>query len=130
MKELQHTEPGIERSGAAAALATTRDLSASERLLVEAMRELGFGRFEFVQIRNGQPIVDPLPTAVRDVKFGAKAPSNTDPPGDFDLKRQVVELFEYTRSVNAGEIRTLEVRHGLPFSMEIETGGTLGGRHA
>lgn len=130
MKELQHTDPGVERSGDPAALVTTRDLLASERLLVEAMRELGFGRFEYVQIRNGQPVVDPPPAAVRDVKFGARSPLNIDPPGDFDLKRQVVELFEYTRSVDAGEIRTLEVRHGLPFSMEIETGGALGGRYA
>jgi hypothetical protein len=32
------------------------------------------------------------------------------------------------RSVDAGEIRTLEVKHGLPFSMEIEMVGER--RHA
>jgi len=44
------------------------------------------------------------------------------------LKPQVTELFEYIRAVDAGEIRTLEVKHGLPFSMEIEMAG--GRRHA
>jgi hypothetical protein len=32
-------------------------------------------------------------------------------------------LFEYVRAVDAGEIRTLEVKSGLPFSMEIEMAG-------
>jgi hypothetical protein len=32
----------------------------------------------------------------------------------------MADLFEYIRGVDDGEIRRLEVRHGLPFSMEIE----------
>ena len=53
---------------------------------------------------------------------------------EFDLKGEVADLFEYTRDVEDGEIRCLAVRHGLPFSMEIELpGGRLrarsGGRH-
>ena len=31
--------------------------------------------------------------------------------------------ISYVREVDAGEIRELEVRHGLPFSMEIELAG-------
>jgi hypothetical protein len=58
---------------------------------------------------------------VRSVKFAAEesAVPRTS-PDDFKLKRQVVELFEYVRAVDAGEIRCLEVRHGLPFAMEVE----------
>jgi len=33
---------------------------------------------------------------------------------------QVAELYQYVRSVDSGEIRTLEVKSGLPFSMEID----------
>jgi hypothetical protein len=39
----------------------------------------------------------------------------------------VIELFEYVREVDAGEIRTLEIRHGLPFSMEVENQPRAGG---
>jgi hypothetical protein len=46
--------------------------------------------------------------------------ANTPPLGDFELKTQMAEFFEYVRAVDAGEIRCLELRHGLPFSMEIE----------
>jgi hypothetical protein len=35
------------------------------------------------------------------------------------LKQQTAQLFEFVRSVDAGEIRVLEVRGGLPFAMEI-----------
>jgi hypothetical protein len=32
--------------------------------------------------------------------------------------------LKYVRDTDAGEIRILEVRHGLPFSMEIELAGS------
>jgi hypothetical protein len=107
---------------------TTRELLASERRLLTVMRALGFGRLEYLQIHRGEPILDPGPTIVRDIKFGAQdgaRPRTTSE--DFELKQQVAEFFEYTRSVDVGEIRTLEVRHGLPFAMEVELPG---GRHA
>jgi hypothetical protein len=98
------------------------DLLPGERRFLAAMREVGFGQFEFVQIREGQIVLDPWPTAVRDVKFGADASASEERVTHLEcqLKRHVAELFEYTRAVNVGEIRTLEIRHGLPFSMEIE----------
>ena len=38
-------------------------------------------------------------------------------------ERQIAEFFAYVREVDAGEIRTLEIRHGLPFAMEVELAG-------
>ncbi len=99
---------------------STRDLSPSEQRFVEAMTELGYGRFESLRIDRGELILDPWPCTVRNVKFGTASQAETrERPAEFDLKRQVAEFFEYVRSVEAGEIRTLEVQHGLPFSMEI-----------
>ena len=40
-----------------------------------------------------------------------------------ELRQQIAEFFAYVREVDAGEIRTLEIRHGLPFSMEVELAG-------
>ena len=96
------------------------DLSPSERRFLAAMREVGFGRFEYLQIRNGEIILDPSPVAVRDVKFGAELTSSRHSNSEHRLKRQATEFFGYAREIVAGEIRTLEIRHGLPFSMEIE----------
>jgi hypothetical protein len=103
---------------------STRDLLPSERLIVSAMSRLGFGRFEYLRIERGELVIDPWPTVVRDVKFGSQDPGATRVLSpDFELKPQVAELFEYVRDVDAGEIRTLEVKSGLPFSMEIEIAG-------
>jgi hypothetical protein len=108
---------------------STRDLRLSEHTFAAAMSDLGFGRFEYLRIERGELVLNPWPTAVRDVKFGSHDPGAAKiPPEEFALKPQVAELFEYIRSVDAGEIRTLEVKHGLPFSMEIEMAG--GRRHA
>ena len=101
--------------------AATGDLRSRERSFLAAITRLGFGRFEFVRIERGEIVLDPWPTAVCDVKFGSADPGATRTvPAEFDLKPQVAELFEYVRSVEAGEIRTLEVKSGLPFSMEID----------
>lgn len=106
--------------------ASTRDLRPSERELVNAMTRLGFGRFEYLRIERGEIVLDPWPTVVRDVKFGSADPGAAKlHRADFELKAQVAQLFEYVRAVDDGEIRTLEIKHGLPFSMEVEL---LGGR--
>ncbi len=107
---------------------STRQLLATERLFVGAMQRLGFGRFESLQIRGGELVLDPWPTTIQAVKFGTNESDTRELPADFGLKRQVVELFEYVRSVGSGEIRCLAVRHGLPFSMEVaHRPGTDGG---
>ena len=103
---------------------STRDLRTTERTFVAEMSSLGFGRFEYLRIEHGDLVLDPGPTVVRDVKFCACDPGTPKmPPADFELKPQVAELFEYIRDVDAGEIRCLEVKSGLPFSMEIEMAG-------
>jgi hypothetical protein len=100
---------------------STRELRPSERAFVAAMSRLGFGRFEYLRIDGGELVLHPWPRVVRDVKFGSVDPGTGNQlPAEFELKAQVAELFGYIRSVYAGEIRTLEVKHGLPFSMEIE----------
>jgi hypothetical protein len=104
--------------------ATTQDLFPSERSLLEIIRTLGFGQIEFLRISAGEPVMDPWPTVVRDLKLGTEryaAVSTT--ATEFDLKREAADLFEYTRDVDHGEIRCLVVRHGLPFSMEVELSG-------
>ena len=98
----------------------TQDLSSSERHFVDAMNSLGFGRFESLRIECGELILSPWPTTVRTVKFGLDPATLRSAPNEFTLKAQAAEFFEYVRGVDTGEIRCLEVRHGLPFGMEIE----------
>jgi hypothetical protein len=102
---------------------TTQDLLPSEAMFTAAMQQLGFGRFEYLQIRQGELVFNPGPVTVRDVKFGSPVTTGRPAAATSELRPQVAEFFAYVREVDAGEIRELDVRHGLPFSMEIELPG-------
>jgi hypothetical protein len=56
---------------------------------------------------------------IRMVKFGAPYVPIELPP-EFQLKEQLADLFEFVRGIASGEIHVLEVRGGLPFSMQVE----------
>ena len=99
---------------------TTRDLRPSERIFLDAMGLLGFGRFESIPIKRGEFVLDPWPRTIRHVRFGASDPGfHKELCVEFKLRRQAADLFEFVRAVDFGEIRTLEIKSGLPFSMEI-----------
>jgi hypothetical protein len=102
---------------------TLQDLLPTEAAFLAAMQRLGFGRFEYLQIRSGELVLDPWPVMVRDVKFAAGQHTGKPAESNSHLRPQVAEFFAYVRDVDSGEIRELEVRHGLPFSMEIELPG-------
>lgn len=98
---------------------TTCDLLPSERAFLEAMRRLGYGRYESLKIHNGE-LLAPWPSAIRDMKFGAQNPGcEKELSSEFRLIQQLVQLFGYIRSVDAGEIRVLVIKNGLPFAMQI-----------
>jgi hypothetical protein len=124
-------EPVSEPAKKRTRLVRRAELSESERRLLQAIQHLEHGRFEFVKIEHSQLVLDPWPTTVRYVKFCAKTSPPEATAEDFLLKQQVVELFEYVRSVDIGEIRILEVKNSLPFSMEIDLRrNSAGGRDA
>ena len=100
-----------------------QDLLPSEATFTAAMQQLGFGRFEYLQIRQGELVFNPGPVTVRDVKFGTPVMTGKPSAASSELRPQIAEFFAYVREVDSGEIREVEVRHGLPFSMEVELAG-------
>jgi hypothetical protein len=101
---------------------TKSELRPTERRFLEAMQQVGHGRFECLRIVRGELVLDPWPATIRSVKFGNVNANRPSTPSDFELKISLVELFEHVRAIEAGVIRVLEVRGGLPFCMEIEEG--------
>ena len=64
-------------------------LSASQTRLVEEMQRLNFGCIERLLIHGGEPIFDPPPRLIRDVKLGAdNGPRPEMAKEDFALKSQ------------------------------------------
>jgi len=95
---------------------TKKDLSESKKRLVEMMQFLNFGRFEGLIISDGEPVIDPPPRIVREMKFCAENGARTEvSKKDYVLKSQVREFIAQMETIGTGTIITLEVKHGLPF---------------
>jgi hypothetical protein len=95
-------------------------LSEGRRRLLELMQALNFGRIEGLPVRGGEPVLEPPPRAVREIKLGGEnGPRPEAGRPDFPLKRQVGELFAHLAAVGDGTVEVLEVRHGLPVRLLV-----------
>lgn len=102
-------------------VATKGDLTPARKRLVELMQRVGFGRIEGLVVRGGDPVLDPPPRVVREIKFCAEnGPRPEAGKKDFALKQQVRDLFAEMEVMGNGVIRSIEIKHGLPFRMSIE----------
>ena len=91
-----------------------------QRLLV-LMQEMHFGRIERLVVRCGDPVFDPPPRLVREIRLGGTDGSRPEIRSqDFTLKSQVVDLFAQLRRLGNGTVESLEIQHGLPFRMKLE----------
>ena len=94
-------------------------LSAPRRRLVEAMQHINFGKIE-IQLRDAEPLFEPPPRIIQEVKIGSQNEPQQPPTGsDFLLKSQVVELLRHLERIGTGKI-AIEVRYGLPARIIFE----------
>jgi hypothetical protein len=97
---------------------TKAALSEPRRRLVELMQSINFGRIEDLIVVGGDPVLDPLPRMVQEIKFGGdNGPRPELDANNFLLKAQVIELFQHLDQLGDGTIEAIEVKHGLPFRM-------------
>ena len=96
-------------------------LTPGRRRLLELMQEINFGRINELIIRDGEPVFDPPPHVVRKIKMRGKSGARSEAClADFTLKKEVTSLFEKLDGLGNGTVKSIEIKHGLPFSMEIE----------
>jgi hypothetical protein len=98
---------------------TFEKLSPQRQKLVELCQRIAFGHIENLIIDDGQPRCDLNPRIVSEVKFLSPR-TNFTLPGNFSLRLQVSELMEWLDLIGTGTVRRLEIKHGLPFSVEFE----------
>jgi len=95
---------------------------------VDLMRRIQFGRIEGLVVRDGEPVLNPQPRVVRELKFPLDEHENKVVTGqDFELKRQVLDLFKLFDRVREGTLLWLEIKAGLPFRLALEDGPPLQG---
>lgn len=93
-------------------------LSAPRRNLLETIQQTYFGTIGSLPIENGEPMCA-LATIRQEIKLGLeRTPRNKPWPADFELRAQVLDLFEhFDRLRNA--LVTIEIRHGLPHRLTV-----------
>jgi len=96
-------------------------LTPAQQRLLEIMQRTNHGRIEGMSVRNGQPVFDPAPRVIRKIKIaGDNGPRPETAATDFALRKEVVEFFEHLDALGTGVVRCIEIKNGVPFSMDIE----------
>jgi len=96
-------------------------LTPSQQQLLAEMQRINFGRIFELTVRRGQPVMDPPPRVVREIKFGAdNGPRPEVAKADFTLKAQVRDLLAQLEALGDGVIPCIEIQRGLPFRMTVE----------
>jgi hypothetical protein len=99
---------------------TARSVSPARRRLLEILQSLNFGRVEQLEVRSCEPVLDPLPSQIREHKFaGENGPRPEAKLMDFVLKEQQLDLLRLLDDIRNGTILVLTCKHGLPFSAEV-----------
>ena len=99
---------------------TKATLTPVRKRLVELMQEVNHGRVERLEVRDGEPVLDPPPTILRTCLFGREnGPNAALCKDNFVLKKNVVEMFEIFDRYQSFMIDELVFADGLPVRMTI-----------
>ena len=100
---------------------TKSSLSAGRGALLDVMQRYPFCRIENLEIRGGEPSFDSPPRVIQQIKMGAdNGPAPQLGNLDGELKRCILELFDYLERIDHGTVELIEVRFGLPVQLMIE----------
>lgn len=96
-------------------------LSEPNQWLIRQCQQLNFGRVTFHVLRGEADLARPWRTR-RTVKLasGENGPRTETELADFELCHEQAALLDALRYIRDGACVTVEVRHGLPFLVEIE----------
>ena len=99
---------------------TKASLSPARRRLVELMQKINYGRIEWLEVQDAEPVFDPRPKVVRQVVFGKNnRPNACRAHTSFALKKQVEELFEFFERAQWFVVQELVINDGLPVRMTV-----------
>ena len=83
------------------------------------MQKHQFGRIENMPVRDGKPVLDCNMKVVHVARLGSEHDrTKAVASNEFELKKQVRDLFEEMERLQDGTVIRLEFRHGLPFLLE------------
>jgi hypothetical protein len=103
-------------------------LSPARQGLVRLCQTINHGSIEDLEIRHSEPVLEPLPVMLKDVKLDAdEQPRPEFALVDFVLADQVCRLLSLLDKMESGTIRHIEVRAGIPRRVRVESQGFRAG---
>jgi len=100
---------------------TLASLPPAREHLVRLMQEINFGEIKGLIFQEGEPIFNPPPRILRNIKFGGEnKPRPETTKQDFILKAKICDLFAHLEILGSGTINSLKIKEGLPVVMTIE----------
>lgn len=96
-------------------------LTPPRQRLVRIMQSLPFGFIESLEVRSGEPVFNPAPTIVAEVKLDSdNAPRPAIELTDFELCVEVCRLMQELSNLRDGSVERIDVRYGIPRRLLIE----------
>ena len=98
------------------------DLSPSWQTLVRLCQSINHGHIEALHVVAGEPIFDPAPTVLVDVKLDQdEGPRPEVNMPDFELCSEFRRLLSRISRIGKGKVARLEVRGGVPRRVVLES---------
>jgi hypothetical protein len=98
------------------------DLSPARQALVRLCQAINHGSIEDLGVRHSEPVFDPWPVTLRDVKLGSgEGPRPELTLADFVVSDEVLRLMSLLDEMGCGTIRRVEVHAGIPRRIVLES---------
>ena len=98
------------------------ELSPARQALVRLCQAINHGSIEDLEVRHSEPVFDPWPVTLRNVKLYAdEEPRPELTLDDFALSDEIVRLLKRLDEMRCGTLRRIEVHAGLPRRMLVES---------
>src|ERR1039458_4226755 len=104
------------------------DLSPARQALVRLCQAINHGSIEDLEVRHSEPVFDPWPVTLRDVKLDSdEGPRPELALADFVVSNEVYRLMRLLDDMKCGTIRRVEVHAGVPRRIVLESQVTANG---
>ena len=98
------------------------DLSPARQALVRLCQAINHGSIEDLEVRHSEPVFDPWPVTLRDVKLGSdEEPRPELSLADFVVSEEIVRLMNLLDEMKCGTLRRIEVHAGVPRRTLVES---------
>jgi hypothetical protein len=97
-------------------------ISQPRQVLIRLCQSINHGSIENLQVENSEPVFDPSPVMLKDVKLDSdEGPRPELGLADFLIGDEAHRLTRLFDNMKCGSVRRLEIRAGIPRRIVVES---------